>query len=420
MRLLGPMRFGSMGLKRDFSLFSLTTFINLAIGSLSIPILISKYGSSTWAQVATAQTVGLIFCIVISWGWAYTGSIETAKTPETERSSFYALTLLSRLLLAMLSIMALLVVFPFLSGKGPLGIYLAFTLSIMATGLSSPWFFTGEKKPWLLLKIDVLPRLLSTITGLATILLGGDLIFFPLITIAGVAASVVWTSRSIFSRYGRPLRAVTIGDSIRSLKSTRSALAITSTSAVYAYGPVVIANLISPSNSASYILADKFLKLGLRLLNPISQVFQGHTPTEDKELLIQRMKKALTLMLYIAVISGIGVAITIPTLASIFSIGKVNVDYVLSIFLGVSLSCSLMQTVTGLVCLVTLSRADLVAKSTLLGLFIGLPSSIVLGLILGIDGIATAVGISELSVLIAQLHYLKKLSPDLFRKVEND
>lgn len=385
--------------------YGLSVAVSAVVTLLTIPILIGSSGATAWASLAVGQAVGTGAAIVIGYGWGTTGPTAVAQAVGQARVRIYAESFRARLLIAG-PILAIGVVVTLLATQTvPVEAALN-SLGYGLTGLLAGWYFTGIARPYLFLLLDTVPRIVGAAAGAGVILLGAPLITFTLLQLAGVLIGIVASTRFIASNDSLHFREVPTRQTVRVLRRQSHGIAIALVAAAWSSIPISIVAVFAPSGLAAYALVDKLLRFGTTAYAPIIQFLQGWVPTGSRELLLQKVRKAFVLGTVLAVVGAVMFVALGPWLAGLLSHGEVIPGRFLVVGFGVALLFMVMSQVCGLVCLLALDRAQLLARMSVITVLIGLPAVIVGALLGGANGAAWLLAAAECLSFSLQLRLL--------------
>lgn len=396
--------------------------LNVALGGvtslLAIPVIISIVGAPTWGSLAVAQAIGAIYAVGVGFGWGIIGPAQVAGLAVSARGQFFKDSLVSRSLLFACALPAYVVtVLLVLGTRSDIGAFLVGGISTVVVAVGSGWFFVGEAQPARLLFNESLPRALGTIAGAALLFVSHSLLVFVAVQLLGILISIWMTTRSINARHRDGVLNRSVRDGFRRLKDSYASMVTAGTAALYVNVPLIVVSAAVPLATPIYAAAEKIQRFALLAMTPFTQVVQGYIPNADDTAGMRgRINRSVAIAFGFGVALAVGLGALLPWVAHLMTAGKVAVPFTLSIPMGMTTGLIVISGVTGLAALVALGKQRTVAMSTVAGACVGLPLTVILGLLVGVEGIAWAVTISEVLVLAIQLVALARALPATGRR----
>ncbi len=391
--------------------------LNVALGGvtslLAIPVIISVVGAATWGSLAVAQAIGAIFAVGVGFGWGIIGPAQVAGLTASARGQFFKDSLVSRVLLFACALPAYIVtVLVVLGTRADIGAFLIGGISTVLVAVGSGWFFVGEAQPARLLANESVPRALGTIAGAALLFVTHSLVLFVVVQLVGILISIGMTTRSINARHRDGALNLSVRQGFTRLKASYASMVTAGTAALYVNVPLIVVSAVVPLATPVYAAAEKIQRFALLAMSPFTQVVQGYIPNADDVAGIrQRIVRSVGVALGFGVALAAVLGALLPWGANIITAGKVSVPFSLSIPMGLTTGLIMISGVTGLAALVALGKQRTVALSTVVGACVGLPLTIALGLVVGLEGIAWSVTLSEVLVLVIQAVALARALP---------
>ena len=382
--------------------------LNVALGGvtslLAIPVIISIVGAATWGSLAVAQAIGAIFAVGVGFGWGIIGPAQVAGLAVSARGQFFKDSLASRVVLFACALPAYIVtVLMVLGTRADIGAFLVGGISTVIVAVGSGWFFVGEAQPARLLVNESLPRALGTLAGATLLFVTHSLLVFVLVQLLGILISIGMTTRSINARHSEGALNLSVRQGFTRLKDSYASMVTAGTAALYVNVPLIVVSAVVPLATPVYAAAEKIQRFALLAMTPFTQVVQGYIPNaEDVAGIRPRIIRSVGIALGFGVSIAVALGGLLPWVATVITAGEVSVPFTLSIPMGLTTGLIVITGVTGLAALVALGKQRTVALSTVVGACIGLPLTVVLGVLTGVEGIAWSVTFSEVLVLAIQ------------------
>jgi len=396
-------------------MYFVAVIASAAVSLLTIPVVISVAGPTSWSGLIVGQTVGAVFAVVVGFGWSVTGPATISAMQPSERVVYFAGSLVTRVgLLIVTAIPYGLVVYLVSPTDTSWFVNAVAGGCVLATGISSSWFFVGESDPARLLLYESAPRVLAAIVAAAA-LIGSGLVW----VFVGVQALgelfIACTSAASILRRERGLRLnLSVRAACQRLGENSAGAMTAITSTAYLQAPLLIVSSLGYSDLSAFALADKVQKFSTRMLSPVYQVSQGYVPAmPDLQVTLARSKAAAYAAGALAIVCASLFAVVLPVMSGPLSAGGIEVDLAMSVPFAGALMFVVVTGVIGPACLVALGRARSVALSTVAGALAGVPVAFVFGIGWGAEGVAWSVVLAEGVVLTYQVLALRKVSKSL-------
>lgn len=383
--------------------FTISVGVVTLIGIVSIPLLMSSLGKTTWGTLALIQTVSQFGGILVAFGWGATGAATVAGIPTGARQAFYRSSLRARVVLYMLMLPVIAAVLALLT-RGDILVSILGAAVYLLPNLGATWYFTGEGRPMRLLLCDTLPTVAGAIAGVIGAVITGELWVYLVAQGLGFIGAVVLDAIVVLRGYsGKPLPAVSLRSA---LSEQRHAVSATLISGLYVTLPMVAVQVFLPGLQPMYAIADRLFKYASIALLPIQQFFQSWVPDPDADFR-RRARIAAVAAVIIGVIGGACIAALSPWASSILSMGENVVPWQVSLPLGVAFVGIATAAIVGYACLVVVGRVRALAMSTLLGALVGAPLILIFAALGSVPAVAWAVAVSELCVAGYQVLVLR-------------
>jgi O-antigen/teichoic acid export membrane protein len=382
--------------------FALTTGLSTVVGLVAVPIIIAGAGPELWGIQAAVQTAATLFGVFVAFGWGTTGAAEIAGLTPDRRPQEYLNSLVSRAYLLVLVYPVMVVVMGALNPQH-LVLVAVGSAAFLMPFVGASWYFIGEARPARLFWLDGFPQTLGIAVSVGVMLLSRDLVAVLATQLIFNACAVVASARHIIRTSTKRLHVdLGVREAFRRLRHQRHAVATSATAGLYVSMPLLILNAVTPSTLSLYAMGDKLFRFGLTAFAPILQLIQGWLPEGGPENLRHRIIQAARLTPVIALAGGAAIALLGPWAASFLSAHRIDFGLSLSVPFGIAFSAVAITQVIGLACLVQLHATRALARSTLVGALCGLPLIVVGAVTTGSVGVAWALAVSELAVLVYQ------------------
>ena len=386
--------------------FATSIVFTTIVGLFAIPILVSTAGPATWAVIALAQSIALLWGVAVSFGWGTTGPAMVAGMEPGLRPQMYADSLVSRGYLFSMTLPAAMFVVYLVAHHDRLLTAMA-CIAYVLPFLGAAWFFVGDAQPRRLFLYDTLPQSLGVVAGLMGLIWTRSAFAFVLAVALFNAVSVGLSAFQIFQRAAdRPHIHWNFQAAMGRLAGQRHGVITAATSSLYVNTPLIAVSAIVPGGLAVYAMGDKFFRYSLTALGPVIQVLQGWIPDPSPSTRDRRVRRTMLIAPLAGVAGGAAIAFLAPWAATLLSGGRIGLGHALSIPFGAVFFGVAISQMVGLACLIPLGRGNALVRSTLLGAVLGIPMIAVGAIIWGVVGVAWAVAASEVVVALFQLRVL--------------
>lgn len=387
---------------RSAFIFALFPMLGAATPLLALPSIAQEYGARGWAAIAVGQSVGAAASVAIELGWGLTGPQEAASATRGEPRSLLAVSIASRLSVALvaLPLCALVVV-----GLDP-AYLLAATLAATATalsGMTANWFFVGLGMPMSIFWSDALPRLLSVLVGVAALTFGdAPLAVYSAFLVLGymaspvIAVSMVRPSRASFWHAGE------IG---RVVRRQRVALAGRGLSALYIGLPVAMVQVWAPHAVPQFAATERLMRMGLMILQSVPYSLQrtvGRTSLRGGSTFGLVTRRVLLVQATTGLLGGAVCALALPAAVDLLLAGRVSVSTTAASLAGLIVLFTSVTRGTGMI-LVARKRVRWVTTSAGTAALVALPLLGVFAVAWGAEGALLALVLAEAAALLVQV-----------------
>jgi hypothetical protein len=351
--------------------------LNGVVSLITIPVIVAIAGAGPWASMATGQSIGGSFGVLVAFGWGLTGPATIAMTAPERRPALFLDSLFARgaLLIPLLLVEAVVTMAIVPNAK-----FVAFAagLSMMLAGASANWYFTGESRPGRFLVLDTAPRVSGTILGLLLVLATHELLFFALAQLAGSLVALIASAAVILHRRTLDFRAASRWSAIaRSLAEQRHGVVATGLYAAFTPAVLAIIALASPAVLPLFVLADRLSRFVGMAVSPLTQVFQGWVPSAFGAELLRRLRVSGTVTVVTAFVAGALYAALLPWFATLLTHGQVAFDAVTAIAFGLIAAIQIVLPFLTNVALMAVGRLRVIALSASVGVPLSLAALVV-------------------------------------------
>lgn len=382
--------------------FALTTGLSSLVGLVAVPVIIAGAGPELWGIQAALQTAATLFGVFVSFGWGTTGAAEIARLPTDRRPQEYANSLVSRGYLA-LAVYPVMVCVMGILNSHHLGLVAIGSATFLVPFLGAPWYFVGEARPARLFWLDGFPQTLGVAVSVLVMIATRDLVAVLATQLVFNLCAVTLSARAILgSSPAKPDFDLSPRSAFRRLGHQRHAVATSATTGLYVSLPLLMINAIAPASLSLYAMGDKLFRFALLAFTPFLQLVQGWLPEGGPENLRHRIRQAARLTPAVGLCGGLAIALLGPWAAALLSAHKIDFGPSLSVPFGLVFAAVAVTQVLGLACLVQLRATRSLAQSTIVGAVSGIPLILIGVFAAGAEGVAWALALSEVAVLLYQ------------------
>jgi O-antigen/teichoic acid export membrane protein len=344
----------------------------LAVAALvAIPAMIRSSGAPAVGAIVLGQTFGAIGAMVVAYGWGIAGPAEIARGDRASRTAEFLGSVKVRLVLLIPVMLATVVPSALLAKTRP-DLAVVGALVAVLPGLTSNWFLIGLSRPYVLMLVETVPRVMFTVVGIVDMTTGSDAIiglaWQGVGLVAAFVCSAVWILR--FLKY-RPNKAERVPKLMVLLRQYRHGVASNIGGSLFTALPLVIVNEVSLVAYPMFALVDKLQRQVLVALIPIVSVLQGWVPRVADP--APRAKKVVFIG------AGLSVIIAMFTWAfggwvmHVIGDGQVTPPTPVVIMMGVVLGLNFYAATLGHAVLATYRKMRELAVSTAVGTIVAMP-----------------------------------------------
>jgi O-antigen/teichoic acid export membrane protein len=287
-----------------------------------------ELGVSQWALFSLAQAIGMLFSMVVDFGFSWSGPAKIGALEYGQRIQFYSKSFEMRLLLLIILFPFACLMFDHVSPKFDLGYYLVI-LGYMVQSLSASWFFIGNSNSSAFFYQVSFPKSMAFLVGVLLVVLFNSIVPLALLLICAGAISSYYSYKSILKNEAtkRIFHGFTFNVFFRELRMNFSELLATSLGSVLSQSPIVLVSYFRPNYLEIYALGDRIIKFGVGFLSPLVQWLQSWV-FESRDKLNAHRKLMLGKFLPLSVLPIFVLAfLGMPYVSNFLSDGELSLGY---------------------------------------------------------------------------------------------
>lgn len=348
-------------------LFAATVVLNGTISLVTIPILVAVAGADHWASMATGQSIGASFAVLVIFGWGLTGPVSIATAAVAARPAIFLDSLFARVaLLIPVLLVQTVVTMAIVPHEKFVALVAGFAMTL--AGASANWYFIGESRAGRFLVLDTVPRVAGTVAGGVLLFATGSLLAFAAAQLVGAAVAIVISAVVILRGRTLDLRqAARWGRILSSLREQRHGVVATGIVAAYTPAMLGIIAVFSPALLPTFVLADRIAKFAGMAVSPMFQVLQGWVPAARGRELVRRIRTGGLITLATGVAGGVAYALLLPLVGEVLTHGQVTYTPLLAFAFGLLCLSQMVSPFLSTVALMAVGRVRLIAASASIG-----------------------------------------------------
>ncbi|SFE18415.1 hypothetical protein [Blastococcus tunisiensis] len=385
---------------RRLASFASLPMISLVSSVVIIPVIASVAGAQGWAAVALGQALGAGAATVLQYGWGFTGPTLLAPLGPTERARLLWVSILSRLMLAVILIPAAAGVAAFLAPDGRVLLAALTTVATATFGLSAFWFFVGTGRASDAARYETVPRLLAVSSSAALVLATGDPLYYPVVFLAGQMLALGWLTVKLASI---SFSGQTWSQAFAAFRTQRYAAGSDVVVAVSQSVPTSIVAGVAHDALAVFAAGDRLQKLAQSAIQPLFNAFQGWVSESPRESRASRMKLSVLATSVSGVLVGAVLAVGLPLVDYVLFAGEVEVRYDVAIPVGIALALYSLTSSINFNVLAPAGHTAHIFRSTAAGAVVSVVAVSLLAHEFAAPGGAWAIVLAQLTVLVVQL-----------------
>ena len=393
-------RYGGDGVGQRILSFGTSTLVALLTPLVVLPVIANVTDASGWAALAVGQSIGILFGIVVAFGWPVVGPVELARSSREAVGAIFYESLLTRGLLLLAVIAPVAAVSYVAAPPGRFGLVVATAAAFASTALTSSWVAVGLGTASRFMLLESLPRLVVLGVAAVAIQAGGSLYLYP---VAVAAASVIGASMFAWSgvRPRRP-RDPLLTAVRRRLRAHVAAAASALSAAAYSAGALLLVGISTTVHQTALMSSAQVIySVGLYVVVALSSSLQAWVVHPDPAVARERRTRALLWHGALGLVGMVVYASSAPAIATILFGSDLAPGHAVAIAYGVAFGA--VSVVTSLAQHFLLPASDVlgVLVATAVGALVGVPALVLLAHEFGAAGGASALAASELVVLVA-------------------
>ncbi|MFW1736289.1 MULTISPECIES: flippase [unclassified Acinetobacter] len=388
--------------------------LNYLLPLLTLPYLVRVIGIEKFGVLSLATAVMAFFIVITDYGFNYTATREISlnKSNNKELIKIFNSVMIIKVILTILSlgILAILICFVQKFNQYALIYWLTFG-SVIGQVLFPVWFYQGVEKMQFITVINVISKVLSTLSIFIFIKSPEDYFLVPVLVSLGSIIGGIYSLHLIRKDFGIYFKLQTRQELFKHVKGGSNLFLTTMLSTVLTSSGLLILGFYASNTVVGlYAAIEKLFKAIVGLFAPITQALYPISCKQfQKDSCHQKqyLMKLIIVMILIALIISSSVALFAPVIITIFYGEKMVVySYVLQIMM-IWLFFSVMNNVFGIQYL----SAKKLDKFYMLAFIISGSITILMNLLLIpnmlIDGILYSMIIGEIILTVTMIVLIK-------------
>jgi len=357
-------------------------------------------GVEAWVAIAVGQSVGGFAALVVGMGYPTLAPPVLAVASDERRRRYIATSLHVRFPVWGVAAVAAGTVAGWLAPGAFRADAIAPAVAISLAGLAPTWYWVGVGRALPILWSEVVPRAVAMIGAAGVLLLGGDLLWYPLllglamiggpaVIYARVASTELWTVNR------REIAAV--------LRGHLPAMIAESAAGAYnALAVTLVARVTPVAEAARYVSGDKTYRIGQYAVSALGNALQGWVVEHDPRGVGRRMRAAIALHVTLGVAGMVAFGLFGPWLTRALFGAEVAITRATALGLGVAILGIALGTVFGRIGLIMVGARRAFMVSVVCASVVGATALLLAGHRWGAPGAAWALGGTELASGLAQ------------------
>lgn len=378
----------------NFMWLSLLQVAGYVFPLITMPYLARVIGVEGFGKIAFAMAVMVWIQTIADWGFNLTATRDVAQNRDDANkvSEIFSNVLWARCLLMGLSfVVLLLLIVAIPTFRENWEVLLVSFLIIPGHILFLDWFFQAVEKMKYITVLNVLTKLIFTLTIFVFIKEPGDYILQPLLSALGFAVSGVIALYIILRRWGYKLYAPKFGTIIETIKSSTDIFINNLAPNLYNSLSVVLLGIFSGGiANGIYDGANKFINIVCNILNALTRAFFPFLARKK-----EHFSMYVKIVLSIAVVTSAAMWFAAPWLVDILLSPEFSESVIPIRILSISLIFYVMSSAYGSCNLIINKRERVLRQLTVLCSVIGLIIAVPLIYFYSYVGVAITVTISR-------------------------
>ena len=390
-----------VGLVHRILAFAGLPFLSLVTPFLFLPILARVAGADAWLAIAVGQSVGAFAALFVALGYNTVGPTMVAVAAPDARTELLRRSVHARFALFLPAVIVAAVIAALASPEANRLDGALMSVAMTLTGLSSSWFMIGLGRAGLIVRYEILPRIVATALAATALLLLGQVTWYPALLIVATLASIAaYLMRTVGARdvlVARP------GEIRGTLRSNRSAMTTEIAGGAYNSLAVTFVSVAAPTaQAAAYVSGDKLYRIGQYSVSALGNALQGWVVEDEGREFPARVRRAFLLHGCLGLLGLAAFTLLGPFLSGLLFGDTVAIDTATALGFGVATLGIAIGTVLGRVTLVALGARREFMTSVLIGAAVGVPAILLLAGAFGAAGGAWGLAVGELTSVTCQ------------------
>lgn len=399
-----------MGLIRRILAFAGLPFLSLLTPFLFLPVLARVAGADAWLAIAIGQSVGAFAALIVALGYNTVGPTVVALESAPMRAAVLERSIRPRLALFVPVVVVAVVITAIVAPPTHRFDAVLMAVALTLSGLSSSWYMIGLGRAGLIVRYELLPRIVATAIAAAALLMFGQVTWYPALLIAAAllgSGAFVWVTVG-----SHALVTPAPGAIRREFAANRSALTTEIAAGAYSSLAVTFVSLFTPTaQAAAYVSGDKLYRIGQYSVSALGNALQGWAVEENRREFDRRARVAILLHLTLGLVGVGAFALLGPWLSGVLFGPKVAIDLPTALGFGVATLGIALGTVLGRVILVGLGCRREFMLSVIAGAVIGIPAVLGLAAAFGAAGGAWGLALAEVVSVTYQVVFVTRRWP---------
>lgn len=397
-----------MGKVAAYGLVPILSIVSLLI---TIPAVVRVGGSSGWAAIAIGQAVGSSGALLVSYGWGLIGPTLVAQARRGDRAQIYWTSFAIRGVLATVLAPTCATASALLVQTPEYRLASALTAAAFAIqGLSPGWYLIGMSRPLVLLTVEAVPRVVGTASVALIAIQTESLVAFGAgLLIIELAISTM--GAILFARRALPMKEA-LGLVRTEFLAQRHLMTGIILSASYTRLSVPIVSAVDYRAVAVFAACDRIISIARSGLRPFLNFFQAWVAELNSS--PRRPRKATATTMCVALVGATGLGATLPgPLGQLVFRGEVTVPVTQAVLSAICVLLLAAGYSTSLYYLLPRQQTSIIARSSILGAGVGVPSVCIGALLGGSAGALGGVIIAEACVVTRQVIGIRSIPTTL-------
>ncbi|MFH0855457.1 MAG: flippase [Candidatus Omnitrophota bacterium] len=397
-----------------FSLSSVEV-ANYLFPLITLPYLVRVLGVEKFGLIAFAQAFVQYFVLLTDYGFNLSANrnVSIHRNDIEKVSRIFSSVMLIKFCLMLLSFMILsALVFSIPKFRADWGLYYCCFAFVISNILFPIWLFQGMEKMKLIAFLNLIAKTIFLVAVFVFVKKQGDYFYVPLLAAIGGITTGILSIAIAVKRFHVRLKLVSVVDIADEFKDGWHIFISTAAISLYTTSNTFILGLFTNNTIVGYYsAAERIIKSGQKLLNPISQTIYPHISklvADSKERAVHFIKKALFIIgggsfaisLSIFVLSG-------PIVRLLLGAQFTESITVLRILAFLPFIIAL-SNIFGIQTMITFNMKEAFSRILIAAGFINIPLALILVPFFKHIGLAVAVLTTESFVTLTMFLYLHK------------